>query len=124
MGILNLSFSESLLRTPNFSDTPHLQRIVLKGCVSLIEVHPSIGNLKKLSIFLDMENCKNLESLPSSIQMESLESFNLSGCEKLGRFPEIKGKMNLLSELFLGHTAIWELPSSIGRLTPNWDQFA
>ncbi|XP_060214978.1 TMV resistance protein N-like isoform X2 [Lycium barbarum] len=114
--ILNLSFSESLLSTPNFSDIPHLRRVVLKGCVSLVKVDPSIGNLKKL-IFLDMENCKSVELLSSGIQMESLESFNLSGCEKLQKFPEIRGKMDLLSELLLGCTAIGELPSSIGHLS-------
>ncbi|PHT79222.1 hypothetical protein T459_17274 [Capsicum annuum] len=64
--VLNLSFSGSLLRTPNFCETPNLQKIILKSCVSLVEIHPSVGNFKKL-IFLNMENCKNLESLPSSI---------------------------------------------------------
>ncbi|KAM3308369.1 hypothetical protein P3S67_010113 [Capsicum chacoense] len=114
--VLNSSFSGSLLRTPNFSDTPNLQKIILKSCVSLVEIHPSVGNLKKL-IFLNMENCKNLESLPSSIQMESLESLNLSGCQKLENFPEIRGNMELLSELLLARTAIWELPPSIGQLS-------
>ncbi|PHT45681.1 hypothetical protein CQW23_14839 [Capsicum baccatum] len=113
--VLNLSFSGSLLRTPNFSDTPNLQKIILKSCVSLVEIHPSVGNFKKL-IFLNMENCKNLESLPSSIQMESLESLNLSGCQKLENFPEIRGNMELLSELLLARSAIWELPPSIGQL--------
>ncbi|KAM3233068.1 TMV resistance protein N-like [Capsicum annuum] len=113
--ILNLSFSENLLRTPNFSGIPNLQRIVLKSCLSLVEVHPSIGNLKKL-ISLNMTNCKNLKFLLSSIQMESLESLNLCGCEKLEALPEIKGNMESLSELLLGCTAIRELPSSIGSL--------
>lgn len=48
--------------------------------------------------------------------MESLESLNLTGCEKLEALPEIQGNMELLSELLLGCTAIRELPSSIGRL--------
>ncbi|WMV34794.1 hypothetical protein MTR67_028179 [Solanum verrucosum] len=114
--VLNLSFSRNLIRTPNFSEIPNLQRIILKSCVSLVEIHPSIGHLRKV-IFLNMENCKNLKSLPSSIQMESLEIFNLSGCEKLEKFPEIQGNMELLSELLLAHTAIWELPSSVGLLS-------
>ncbi|XP_055832289.1 TMV resistance protein N-like [Solanum dulcamara] len=114
--VLNLSFSRNLIRTPNFSDIPNLQRIILKSCVCLVEVHPSIGHLRKV-IFLNMENCESLKSLPSSIQMESLESFNLSGCEKLENFPEIQGNMELLSELLLAHTAIWELPSSVGQLS-------
>ncbi|KAH0750923.1 hypothetical protein KY290_030155 [Solanum tuberosum] len=113
--ILNLSFSQNLLRTPNFSEMPNLQRIVLKSCLSLVEVHPSIDNLKNL-ISLNMKNCRNLKFFLSSIQMESLESLNLSGCEKLEALPEIQGNMELLSELLFGCTAIRELPSSIGRL--------
>ncbi|KAM3233069.1 hypothetical protein P3L10_018428 [Capsicum annuum] len=96
--------------------TPNLQKIILKSCVSLVEIHPSVGNLRKLK-FLNMENCKSLNSFPSSVQMESLESFSLSGCEKLEKFPEIRGNMELLSELLLAHTALWELPSSIGLLS-------
>ncbi|XP_047258267.1 disease resistance protein RPV1-like [Capsicum annuum] len=49
--------------------------------------------------------------------MESLESLNLSGCQKLENFPEIRGNMELLSELLLARTAIWELPPSIGQLS-------
>nr|XP_016451595.1 PREDICTED: TMV resistance protein N-like [Nicotiana tabacum] len=122
---LNMTFSSlveickepksNLLRTPNFSEIPNLQRIILKSCLSLKDVHPSIGNIKKL-VSLNMKNCKNLKFLPSSIQMESLESLNLSGCEKLDTLPEIRGNMELLSEILLGRTAIRELPSSIGRL--------
>ncbi|OIT35746.1 tmv resistance protein n [Nicotiana attenuata] len=63
-----------------------------------------------------MENCKNLKCLPNSIQMKSLESLNLSGCEKLENFPEIRGNMEFLSELMLSRTAIQELPSSVGQL--------
>nr|XP_009772811.1 PREDICTED: TMV resistance protein N-like [Nicotiana sylvestris] len=109
-------FRKFTANTQLFRDPgPHLQRIILKGCVSLIAVHPSLGNLKNL-IFLSMENCKNLKCLPNSIQMESLESLNLSGCEKLENFPEIRGNMEFLSELILSRTAIQELPSSVGWL--------
>ncbi|XP_059301968.1 TMV resistance protein N-like [Lycium ferocissimum] len=115
--VLNLSFSEHLLRAPNFSDIPNLQRIVLKSCLSLVEVHPSIGNLKKL-ISLNMKNCKNLKFLLCSIQMESLESLNLSGCEKLEALPEFQGNMEFAIRASFGmycnsgtsiinRTAIW-----------------
>ncbi|KAG5601701.1 hypothetical protein H5410_033071 [Solanum commersonii] len=40
--ILNLSFSESLLQTPIFCETPNLQKIILKSCVSLVDIHPSM----------------------------------------------------------------------------------
>ncbi|KAG5601700.1 hypothetical protein H5410_033070 [Solanum commersonii] len=49
--------------------------------------------------------------------MESLESFNLSGCQKLEKFPEIRGNMESLSKLLLARNAIREPSSSIGQLS-------
>ncbi|XP_030964556.1 disease resistance protein RPP2B-like [Quercus lobata] len=49
--------------------------------------------------------------------MESLTILNLSGCSKIKKIPEFKGIMKSLTELYLGCTAIEELPSSIECLT-------
>ncbi|KAE8684282.1 hypothetical protein F3Y22_tig00111146pilonHSYRG00048 [Hibiscus syriacus] len=49
--------------------------------------------------------------------MESLETFILSGCSNLRKFPEIDGKMDCLLKLYLDGTSIEELPSSIGKLS-------
>ncbi|XP_059296192.1 TMV resistance protein N-like isoform X1 [Lycium ferocissimum] len=113
---INLSWSKNLQRTPDLSGTPNLQRLVLKQCVSLEEVHSSTAYLRKLTL-LNLENCKSLEFLPSSIQTESLESFNLSGCLKLKEVPELSENMYSLLNLRLACTAIQELSSSIGHLS-------
>ncbi|KAF3620821.1 hypothetical protein T459_24528 [Capsicum annuum] len=113
---LNLGYSQKLIRTPDFSGTPNLERLVLEECTSLIEFKFSVGDLGKL-VFLNLANCRNLKTLPKSFRLEKLEILILSGCSKLETFPEIDGKMHRLSELYLGATALSELPSSIEDLS-------
>ncbi|XP_042496515.1 disease resistance protein RUN1-like isoform X2 [Macadamia integrifolia] len=80
--ILNLSHSRYLVRTPNFSGLPNLEKLILKGCISLVEIHDSIGFLGKL-VTLNLEDCHKLMDLPNSIcKLGSLETFTLSGCSK------------------------------------------
>ncbi|KAJ9687193.1 hypothetical protein PVL29_015874 [Vitis rotundifolia] len=112
---IELSHSQHLIKTPDFSGAPKLRRIILEGCTSLVKVHPSIGALKKL-IFLNLEGCKNLKSFLSSIHLESLQILTLSGCSKLKKFPEVQGAMDNLLELSLKGTAIKGLPLSIEYL--------
>ena len=105
------------MELPDFSaSAPNLEKLILDGCSSLLEVHPSIGRLKKI-IVLNMKNCKNLSSFPSIVDMQALEILNLSGCSELKNFPDTKGNMEHLLELYLGSTGIEELPSSIGQIT-------
>ena len=116
MKSIKFSHSQHLTKTPDFSGVPNLRRLILKGCTSLVEVHPSIGALKKL-IFLNLEGCKKLKSFSSSIHMESLQILTLSGCSKLKKFPEVQGNMEHLPNLSLEGTAIKGLPLSIENLT-------
>ncbi|KAJ9676311.1 hypothetical protein PVL29_025034 [Vitis rotundifolia] len=67
---------------------------------------------------LCLRECKNLESLPTSIwEFKSLKSLFCSYCSQLQYFPEILEKMENLRQLHLNGTAIKELPSSIEHLT-------
>ncbi|XP_059628661.1 TMV resistance protein N-like isoform X2 [Cornus florida] len=114
--VMNLSHSHRLSRTPDFTVVPNLDTLILEDCTSLVEVHPSIGVLKRL-VFLSIKDCKNLKRFSNGIHLESLQTFILSGCLKLENCPEILGDMVCLSELYLDRTAIKELPSSIEHLT-------
>ncbi|XP_040994251.1 disease resistance protein RPV1-like [Juglans microcarpa x Juglans regia] len=76
--VLNLSYSKNLYKSPCFSQVPHLEMLVLEGCINLFELHDSI--------------------------------------EKL---PENLGNMMALKEVFIGGTAIKQLPSSLSFLI-NW----
>ena len=116
LNIIDLSNSQHLIQLPNFSSMPNLERLVLEGCTSFVEVDPSIEVLNKL-VLLNLRNCEKLRSFPRSIDLECLKYLSLSGCSELKSFPEIQGNMQHLSELYLDGTAISELPFSIGNLT-------
>ena len=108
--------SLNLTATPNFNGVPNLEKLDVKGCENLSEVHPSIAVHKRLT-HLNLEGCKNLSSLPSKFEMESLEILILSGCSKIKRVLEFIGNMKRLSKLHLDGIAITKLPSSIEHLT-------
>ena len=67
---------------------------------------------------LCLRECKNLESLPSTIcELKSLTTLSCSGCSRLKSFQEIPPKgLENLRKLQLDGTAIQELPSSIRNL--------
>ncbi|KAB2627205.1 protein suppressor of npr1-1 [Pyrus ussuriensis x Pyrus communis] len=114
--IINLKGSYRLKETPDFAEANNLEKLILGGCTSLCEVHPSISALEKL-VLLDLSWCGKLKSFSRNICMKSLETFDLSFCSKLEKFPEISEVMEKLSKLYLQGTAIKELPRSINNLT-------
>ncbi|XP_031255268.1 TMV resistance protein N-like isoform X2 [Pistacia vera] len=107
---------KSLIKTPDFTEIPNVEDLILRGCSRLCEIHPSLLAHKKIKR-MDLGHCSNLKTLPNKIHMESLESLVLSGCSKLERFPEIIGSMECLFELSLNETAIEELPVSVELLS-------
>ncbi|KAI3520987.1 hypothetical protein L1887_10443 [Cichorium endivia] len=114
---LDYQESKKLIKAPNFTQVPNLERLDLSGCSSLVKVHDSIGTLEKLKI-LDLSNCYELKSFPANIMMKSLETLSFKHCYKLRKFPEIQGKMERLSHIYLHLTTIKQLPESIVNL-PN-----
>ncbi|KAM7469872.1 hypothetical protein LguiA_008055 [Lonicera macranthoides] len=81
--ILNLSYSERLAKTPNFLGVPNLERLILKGCVRLVEICESVEFLEELDL-LDLKDCKNLRKLPSNMyKLRSLDTLIISGCPNL-----------------------------------------
>ncbi|KAG6671650.1 hypothetical protein I3842_16G014300 [Carya illinoinensis] len=117
--VLDLSNSQNLIKTPDFTGFSNLQRLILQGCTRLYEVHPSMGVLNRL-ILLNLKDCQSLASLPCEINLESLKTVILSGCSSLVKFPKIGKNMKRLAELYLdkmAKTAIKELLSSIQNLT-------
>ena len=76
---------------------PQLERLILKDCVSLVEVHESIGNLETKLIVLNLKDCRNLRKLPKDICMlKVLETLVISGCSNLDEFPKEMRKMESL----------------------------
>ncbi|CAM8980208.1 unnamed protein product [Rhodiola kirilowii] len=85
--ILNLSYSDRLVCTPDLSCALMLEWLYLEGCTSLEKVHKSIGNLSNLSC-LNLKGCTSLVKIHRSIKtLKKLTMLNLSGCESLEGFP-------------------------------------
>nr|CAN82897.1 hypothetical protein VITISV_026993 [Vitis vinifera] len=113
---MDLRHSKYLTETPDFSSVTNLNSLILDGCTQLCKIHPSLGDLDKLT-WLSLENCINLEHFPGISQLVSLETLILSGCSKLEKFLDISQHMPCLRQLYLDGTAITELPSSIDYAT-------
>ncbi|KAL4593847.1 hypothetical protein ACB092_M009400 [Castanea dentata] len=110
---INLCRSNNLIRTPDFSGVPMLEGLSLAYCDSLVEIHPSIGQLSKLK-YLDLRCCKSLTDLPCMFAvMQSLTDLNLAYCSKISSFPKFTGIMKSLSKLNLCQTAIKKVPPSL-----------
>ncbi|XP_039157338.1 TMV resistance protein N isoform X1 [Eucalyptus grandis] len=112
---INFSGCKSLVSIPGLSSAPNMEELTLCGCESLVEVHPSVGDLVKLKV-LSLPWCSNLRNFPNMLKTKSLQTLKLYGCSKLEKFPDIDGKMEHLRELNLRGTAIKELPASIENL--------
>ncbi|KAM7478691.1 hypothetical protein LguiA_026904 [Lonicera macranthoides] len=113
--ILNLSHSHRLIKTPNFRGLPNLERLILKGCVCLVEVSDTIGNLERLDL-LNLKNCKNDDFPLDFSNLSMLEELNLS-YNHLLNLPRCVGSLHKLLKLDL--TSCEELHSISGL--PNLD---
>ncbi|CAN6699497.1 unnamed protein product [Malus baccata var. baccata] len=113
---LDLSHSCSLQKSPDISQIPNLEELILEWCDSLSEIHPSIGHLKKLSL-VNLIGCKNLISLPRDFyKSKSVQTLVLEACYKFSELPEDLGKMISLRVLKASATAIRQVPRSTVRL--------
>ncbi|KAI9085181.1 hypothetical protein K1719_032892 [Acacia pycnantha] len=110
---INLSHSYYLTETPNFSNIPHLEKLILKDCPQLSIIHPSIGDLKCI-LLLNLKDCKSLKHLPSSVyQLKSLKTLIFCGCSKIDKLEEDIGQMKSLTTLDATQTAIAQVPFSL-----------
>ncbi|KAM7473684.1 hypothetical protein LguiB_020927 [Lonicera macranthoides] len=113
--ILDLSYSTWLARTPDFLHLPNLERLILKGCMSLVEVCESIGELKMLDL-LDLQDCKTLRKLPRNIgKLVSLRILVISGCN-IVEFPSEMKNMKSLEVITAEGININPLQTSSGEV--------
>ncbi|XP_024025814.1 TMV resistance protein N [Morus notabilis] len=132
--VLNLQCSENLTQIPDLSLALSLEKITLKGCVSMGNLPSSVGKLESLQS-LDLSDCSNIdrfpelprsvkhliisgtsiEQLPPTIEhLCHLETFDLSGCSEVDRFPELPRSIKHLN---ISGTSIEQLPPSIEHLS-------
>ncbi|CAL5401865.1 unnamed protein product [Camellia sinensis] len=117
--ILDLSHSHCLTKTPDFSKVPNLERLILKNCATLVEVHESVGHLQRLVLF-NLKDCKSLKKLPRSICMlKFLETLDISGCSNLEELPTELGTMESLTVFHANEIDISRLFST-GKEVKSW----
>ncbi|GMP94260.1 hypothetical protein CsSME_00043778 [Camellia sinensis var. sinensis] len=113
--VMNLSECYYLTHIPDLSGLP-LEKLILEGCVGLVKIHKSIGDMSTLT-HLNMKDCRSLEKFPRNVSgLKNLETFILSGCLKLKALPEKLSELKSLRELDVDRTAIVNLPDSIFHL--------
>ncbi|PRQ20965.1 putative TIR domain, P-loop containing nucleoside triphosphate hydrolase [Rosa chinensis] len=119
--ILNLSHSHNLTQSPDFSNLPNLEYLILKDCKSLSEIHESVGRLERLAV-VNLKGCIMLKDLPKSFyELQSVKTLVLSGCSGFANLDEDIGNMISLRTLLVNGTSITEIPSSVQTLLPRLD---
>nr|XP_048322039.1 disease resistance protein RPV1-like isoform X2 [Ziziphus jujuba var. spinosa] len=78
--LIDLRYSRNLSKFNDFRMVPNLEKLILQGCSKLLEVHPSIAFLERLTL-LDLKYFTSLENLPASLDgLKSLKVLELEGC--------------------------------------------
>ena len=113
--MIRLVSCEFITKLPDLC-CPNLEELEIKYCKNLSEVDESIGSHEKL-IRWDLTGCSQLQILPSTLKLKSLEYFELNGCRRLEKFPDIHPEMKCLNYLDLFRCGFRELPSSLLYLT-------
>ncbi|XP_068343034.1 disease resistance protein RUN1-like [Pyrus communis] len=122
--ILDLSYSFFLIKSPDVSQLPNLEKLILEGCDKLSEIHPSTGHLGMLSL-VNLKGCKMLSSLPKDFyKSKSVKTLCLNHCSK---FRELHKNLQYMSSLIIleaDYTAIKqvspsrtddEIPTNLGK---------
>ena len=85
---MDFSDSQNLIKTPTFNGLQSLERLILRGCIRLHKLHPSVGSLKRL-LELNLDGTA-IEELPLTIEdLTSLTLLSLQNCKKLLSFPSV-----------------------------------
>jgi len=105
--ILDIRHFRDLIRTPDFSGLPALEKLILEDCIRLVQIHESIGDLQRLLI---------LNELPEEMsRLNSLQELVLDGCSNLNslnmELEHHQGRKLLQSDGIVGSTSfITSLP--------------
>ncbi|XP_031111592.1 TMV resistance protein N-like [Ipomoea triloba] len=80
---LDINKCHHLTTTPNFSGCQNLRKLSFSGCLRLLKVHSSIGELWKL-VYLSFYECRKLKKLPKSLShLRSLQDLHMSVSSEL-----------------------------------------
>nr|XP_048322180.1 disease resistance protein RUN1-like [Ziziphus jujuba var. spinosa] len=104
---IDISHSTNIRKFEDFRVVPNLEQLILEGCVNLVEIHPSITLLERLTI-LNLKGCICLQNLPKGMGLlKSLEVLNLEGCVSLTCW---NNKQNLIFAFSTRYNKyVWEM---------------
>ncbi|KAJ0809839.1 putative TIR domain, P-loop containing nucleoside triphosphate hydrolase [Helianthus annuus] len=78
--ILNLSFCEQLHSVGGFFELPALEKLIVRDCISLMEVCESVKQCVEL-VHIDLSYCYKLKKLPISLgKLQKVQTLLLDGC--------------------------------------------
>ncbi|KAK2406112.1 hypothetical protein P8452_68477 [Trifolium repens] len=113
--ILNLSHSKHLQSTPDFTKLPNLEKLIMKDCPSLSNIHSSIGDLENL-LLINLKDCSSLVNLPRKMyKLRKVKTLIISGCSKIVKLEEDIAQMKSLTTLIAANTGVKQVPFSIVR---------
>ncbi|KAJ4877267.1 LRR-like disease resistance protein [Raphanus sativus] len=106
---MDLSWYFNLKEIPDFSNTTMLESLVLCGCKNLVEIHSSVGSLRKLEFF-QMCFCSKLQVVLALFNLAPLAYVGVEGCSQLRNFSDISTNIRTLS---IADTMLEELSKSV-----------
>nr|XP_043637865.1 disease resistance protein Roq1-like [Erigeron canadensis] len=110
--VLELYHMHHLLSTPDFDGLPCLQKLTLFNCSELEEIHPSLGNHRRLAN-VKVITCRKLRIFPKIVRIEKLNILWL--LDNSIELPEIQVNMGRLVELTLDRKPVNFRFSSFGE---------
>ncbi|CAN6556775.1 unnamed protein product [Malus baccata var. baccata] len=120
---LDLSHSHSLTEIGNFSLVPNLERLILEDCLSLVDIHDSIGKLNRL-VYLNLKDCIKIMKLPRNVfALKLLDTLIVSGCLNLDAFPAELKMMESLKVLDVADISVTTTGEVKSRLRRNPETF-
>ncbi|XP_039155787.1 disease resistance protein RPV1-like [Eucalyptus grandis] len=97
---LEISWCESLERTPDLSCLKRLQKLQLSDLPQLIEI-PGLGEVESLK-FLHITACHKINKLPKLLKLKKLKHLKLDGCGDMSAVEGLK-EFNLLEKVEIEH---------------------
>ncbi|XP_059623103.1 disease resistance protein RPV1-like [Cornus florida] len=113
--VLNLNIC-AFTRTPDFSPYVTSEILILSNCFKLVEIDPSIGNMKNLKV-LNI-SYSQIRALPYEVWMlEKLEELHFIRIYSHAETPRDLGKLLKLKKLTLDFCSIRTIPKEFGLLS-------